>query len=261
MHPSRDDPLWNGEKGAGGISWIERSRMGPLRGVIDAADVVGRRNLYMHALHLRVLTHELDKAGPINNALDFGCGTGRFIKTLATKSLRVIATDKEAAMVQAARVYSSGSHAEIVRCDAANVPFENAQFDFVLCSSVLCVTMPHLLEDILKELARVTTAGGTVLLLEQVAEKRGLALSRYFGALQAAGLKPLRAYPIRSSNSRFTAIAARTARIPLPLFDRIAAIELFLTRRRLRRAEPEYMEHAIVARRLRDDSLPVSLPE
>ena len=30
-----EDALWNGEAGAGGISWVDRSRMGPLRGVIE----------------------------------------------------------------------------------------------------------------------------------------------------------------------------------------------------------------------------------
>lgn len=248
MHPS-DDSLWNGDKGAGGISWIERSRMGPLRGVIDAGDTVGRRNLYMHALHLRVLRNELKRAGTVQHALDFGCGTGRFIKTLATNSLHVAATDREPAMVEAARAYSSGSDAEIVRCDAANVPFENARFDFVLCSSVLCVTVASLIEDILKELARVTASGGTLVLLEQVAAERGLTLSRYYDALRAAGLKPIRAYPIRSSNSRCTAIAARDARIPAGFFDTLAAIELFVTRQRLWRGRPPYLEHAIVARK------------
>ena len=43
MQHRGDDALWNGEKGAGGISWAERSSlMGPLRGVIDAADEAGR---------------------------------------------------------------------------------------------------------------------------------------------------------------------------------------------------------------------------
>jgi SAM-dependent methyltransferase len=249
MHPLRDDSLWNGDKGAGGISWVERSRMGPLRGVIDAADTIGRRNLYMHTLHLRVLRKELKAAAPVNSALDFGCGTGRFIKTLATYCRDVAATDKELAMIEAAAAHNPGCAAQIVRCDAAKVPFEGSRFDFVLCSSVLCVTMADLMEEIVRELGRVTKSGGVLLLLEQVVSSRGLPVSRYLGALEAARFKVVRAYPIRSANSRFTATAARNARIPLALFDPLAAIELFVTRLQLWRGKPPYVEHAIVARK------------
>ena len=253
MSSSRDNALWNGDEGAGGISWVERSRMGPLRGVIDAADATGRRNAYMHRLHLRVLVRELREAGPLKNALDFGCGTGRFIKTLAAHSDNVCATDKETAMLQAARTYAAGCNVEIVRCDAAKVPSDDGQFDFVLCSSVLCVTLPDLVEDIIKELARVTRSGGILVLLEQVAEERGLAASRYYDALRAAGFKLLRAYPIRAADSKFTSIVARNALIPLRFFDTLAKIELFITRFKPPRQALKYVEYAIVSTRLRSD--------
>lgn len=249
MNSSHDRSLWNGDKGAGGISWAERSGMGLLRGVIDAADAVGRRNLYMHALHLRVLRNELRKSPPPSAALDFGCGTGRFIKTLATYARYVAATDKEPAMLQAARNYNAGFGAQIVRCDSENVPFESARFDFVLCSSVLCVTQSHLIERIVRELARVMKRGGTLLLLEQAAEARGLSVSRYCEALSAAGLQIMRAYPIRAASSTLTYVASRNMRIPLVLFDLLAGIEIFATKHELLQASGAYVEYAFVARR------------
>jgi ubiquinone/menaquinone biosynthesis C-methylase UbiE len=249
MVPSPDNSLWNGDKGAGGISWVERSRMGPLRGVIDAADAKGRRNEYMHRLHLRVLERELRETGSLKNALDFGCGTGRFIKTLATHCDRVWATDKETAMLEAARRYSSECNVEIAQCDPAKLPFDNAQFDFVLCSSVLCVTLQDLVEDILKELARVTKAGGRLLLLEQVAQARGLGASRYYEALAAAEFKLVRAYPIRAADSKITVTVARNSLIPRQLFDSLAAMELFITRFKPGRQSSRYIEYAIVSTR------------
>lgn len=250
MGRSPDNSLWNGDKGAGGISWVERSRMGPLRGVIDAADASGRRNAYMHALHVRVLKRELRDWGSVSSALDFGCGTGRFIKTLAACSDRVCATDKEAAMLEAARTYADGCNVEIAQCQAANVPFDDAQFDFVLCSSVLCVTLDDMVEDIVKELARVTKSGGRLLLLEQVAEARGLAASRYYDALKAAGFQLVRAYPMRSADSKITSLVTRNAFIPVWLFRPLASIELLITRLYARRPPPRYIEYAIVARKL-----------
>lgn len=248
MDRSPDDSLWNGDKGAGGISWVDRSRMGPLRGVIDAADTTGRRNEYMHSLHLRVLIKELRKAGSIGNALDFGCGTGRFIKTLTTYSNHVCATDKEVSMLEAARTYAESCKLEIKHCEPASVPFDDAQFDFVLCSSVLCVTLPDIVEGIIKELARVTKTGGRLLLLEQVAEARGLPASRYYNALRSAGFKLLHAYPIRSSDSRMTSLVTNAC-IPLQLFDALAAVELFITKFYANPLPARYVEYAIVGRK------------
>jgi SAM-dependent methyltransferase len=145
------DALWNGEKGAGGISWLDRSRMGLLRGVIDAADERGRRNLYMHTL-------------------DFGCGTGRFLKILSEYGADVYAVDKESCMVEAARKYAGAYAKDIESCSPDRLSFEAAFFDASLI-----------------EMARLLRPSGTLLLLEQVAPKRGLTLFRYFQALRGAG--------------------------------------------------------------------------
>jgi ubiquinone/menaquinone biosynthesis C-methylase UbiE len=247
MEPS-EDGLWNGERGAGGISWADRSRMGPLRGVIDAADSTGRRNLYMHALHLRVLKRELARTASVKRALDFGCGTGRFINTLSRYCADVMAVDKEPAMVAAAKAYApAGTRIEV--CRPTKVPAPAAAFDFVLCSSVLCVTVSELLEAIVNELARVTRPGGTLMLLEQVSEARRLQVSRYYDALRKARFQLVRAYPIRSAGSKFTSLVAANPSIPTRAFDGMAAIELFFTARLpMRRAVP-YVEYAMLARR------------
>ncbi len=249
MTPRENDALWNGEKGAGGISWADRSQMGLLRGVIDAADISGRRNAYMHALHATVLKRELRRAGPLTVALDFGCGTGRFIEMLSEHSRRVFAADKEASMVDAARGYAGEHAVEIVRCGPSKLPFDSSTFDFTLCSSVLCVTMRYLLPEIVGELARVTKTGGTLLLLEQVRDAGGLTISRYFDTLSNAGFRISRSYPIRSGSSFFTNWAARTAWVPASAFPKLAALELSLTARALMRKRSTYTEYAIVARR------------
>lgn len=247
MDRSTDESLWNGENGAGGISWIERSRMGPLRGVIDAADMLGRRNTYMHTLHLRVLRHELERVASRSAALDFGCGTGRFIETLAQYFKAVWATDKEPAMIEAARSYAADHAAEIVRCDPVKTPFADAQFDFVLCSSVLCVTPTRIVEAVVRELARVTRPGGTLLFLEQVAEERALPAARYYQALRGAGCIVRRSYPIRSGRSAFTNFIAENTYVPPSFFDALAALELFITRRWPLHRRSRYIEYAIVA--------------
>lgn len=249
MSAHERDDLWNGERGAGGISWFDRSRMGPLRGVIDAADASGRRNAYMHALHLNVLKRELERAGSLSKVLDFGCGTGRFIETLSRCSPYVAAVDKEPAMVDAARSYASERAAEILCCQPDRLPFDSSVFDFVLCSSVLCVTVRELLPFILRELARVTKPRGTLLLLEQVTAKRGLPLSKYCELLSSAGFEVAHAYPIRSGSSRVTTFAARNSWIPASLFPRLAELELAFTAHTLPPPSASYTEFAIAAHR------------
>ncbi len=249
IHARDDDALWNGEQGAGGISWSDRSSMGLLRGVIDPADLSGRRNAYMHALHTAVLKSELRKAGHLTKVLDFGCGTGRFIEVLSQFGLLVAAADKESSMVHAARRYAGSYAEEIVCCDPDKLPFETGTFDFTLCSSVLCVTMKPLLQRIVRELARVTKPGGKLLLLEQVRYDRDLSISRYYELLLRAGFDVERAYPIRSGSSIFTTWSAQNRWIPVSVFPKIAAAELMLNSRGFALKRSTYTQYAIVARR------------
>jgi ubiquinone/menaquinone biosynthesis C-methylase UbiE len=250
------DALWNGDKGAGGLSWADRSRMGPLRGVIDAADLIGRRNVYMHMLHTKVLQRELDYVGARTFFLDFGCGTGRFISLLATRCTRLVAADKEPEMIEAARTYVSEDNVEFECCDPAKIRFPSGYFDFVLCSSVLCVTIPDLFESIVRELARVTNRGGRILLLEQVSPEKQLPLRRYHDALMRAGFTIERTYPIRRASSWPTSLVARYSWIPVSCFGTLASLELFLTSKLRLRDVERYVEYAIAARRgfTRDDA-------
>lgn len=252
MQQLYDDPLWNGEAGAGGISWIDRSRMGPLRGVIDAADDGGRRNAYMHALHVKVLERELRiTTGRIRRALDFGCGTGRMLRTLHAHGDLVYGVDREPAMVEAATRYASAFAARIECWRADEMPFPAQFFDFVLSSSVLCVTPARLFEPSLCEIARVARPKATLLLLEQIAPARGLTLRRYFFALQEAGFEALSAYPIRAASSRFTKFAANHAWLPRWSFGVVARLELATAKRHRHTASAApYVEYAIVARRV-----------
>jgi len=92
----------------------------------------------------------------------------------------------------------AGGYAKRIACwRAGDVAFEARWFDFVLGSSVLSVTAVKLFDASLREIARLLKPGGTLLLLEQVAPKRGLALPHYYHALLKQGFENVRAYPIR----------------------------------------------------------------
>lgn len=249
MQHANEDALWNGDLGAGGISWAQRSKMGPLRGVIDAADTVGRRNAYMHALHKTIVQRALKRARP-RRALDFGCGTGRFIPILSSRCADVHAIDKEYSMVRAARRHTGAYKAAIQHWAGRELQFETAFFDFILCSSVLCVTTPALFQHSLSEMARVCRPGGVILLLEQVKAERGLTVQTYEDALANAGFTTYALRPIRSAASRITSFVTKTSCIPSQFYGGVAVLEIAVTSR-LRANDPTvpYVEYAIEARR------------
>jgi SAM-dependent methyltransferase len=222
--------------------------MGPLRGVIDPADTSGRRNAYMHAVHCRVLEKELRSAQPLGRALDFGCGTGRFLARLAAHASYVCAVDREPAMVEAARFHAGQFAARIEVWSSETTPFDADTFDFVLCSGVLCVTPPYLFDRSVKEMSRVLRAGGRLLLLEHIDESRALTEARYRGALYAAGFDVVRVYVFRSGTSALTTLVTKSGMIPRLAYPLLATLEVAWNRRRCDVEVPStYMECAIIA--------------
>ncbi len=186
-----------------------------------------------------------------SRALDFGCGTGRLVTTLAAYVPHVFAVDREPAMVEAAR-RNAGRVAECVMCTQdERTPFPAGFFDLVLCSSVLCVTTRELFARSLQEIARVAKPGATLLLLEQVAASRGLGLKRYLAALHESGFEAVRAYPIRGRTSLFTSLAGRCRWIPAVSYPALAALEIAMTARSsTARAADSYVEYTIVGKRV-----------
>lgn len=234
----------------GGVSWRTRSTMGPLRGVVDVADESGRRNRYIHTLHTKALVAELNRLPhQIHRALDFGCGTGRFLKVLSSRSLTLYALDREPSMVDAARFHAGAFVKQLLVWNSDRVPFDDGFFDFILSFSVLSVTPSPLFDVSLKEMARVLGAGGTLLLFEKVSTARSLTLERYHDVLGAYGFEIVRERPVRSPSSPLTALITKTGWIPRQAFSLLAATELAFMKGRTYHDPDPYVEYAIVARK------------
>lgn len=97
---------------------------------------------------------------PVGRALDAGCGTGRVAGWLHEHGHAVAAVDLSPAMAAAARVRVPDADVRVA--DVRALPFADGEFDVTVCS----MTLAHLdsLHAAVAELARVTRAGGTVLL-------------------------------------------------------------------------------------------------
>lgn len=103
---------------------------------------------------------------PYRRALDAGCGSGMYTKrVLLPVAEKVCAVDVEvdSARRMAARLRpDEQERLEIIPASLCGLPFADASFDAVLCSEVL----EHIEDDraALRELARVTQPGGTVVI-------------------------------------------------------------------------------------------------
>jgi ArsR family transcriptional regulator len=105
------------------------------------------------------------------NVADLGCGTGEIAAEIAPFVGRVVAIDREPAMLEAARRRLRGvANVEVRRGDLANLPAENGEFD----AAVLSLVLHHVREPaaILTEARRVLVKGGVLLLIDMVRHDR-----------------------------------------------------------------------------------------
>lgn len=103
--------------------------------------------------------------------VDLGCGTANVAELLSPSVRRVIAIDQSETMLAAARKRLAGAaNVEFVQANLDSVPLEDSIADAVVLMLVL-----HHLDDprpALREAARVTRPGGTVLVVDMAAHDR-----------------------------------------------------------------------------------------
>jgi ubiquinone/menaquinone biosynthesis C-methylase UbiE len=101
---------------------------------------------------------------PGEGVLDVGAGTGRYAVAAARRGSRVVGVDSSAAMLAIARSRAAGRSIELVRADAARLPFADASFDAALAVTSLCFTTDP--AGALREIARVVKPDGRLVLGE-----------------------------------------------------------------------------------------------
>lgn len=102
---------------------------------------------------------------------DIGCGTGNAVELLAPHVRKVIAIDREPAMLQAARKRMNGAdNVDFRQGDLHDLPMQNAEVN----AAVLILVMHHVKNPAaaVGEVARCLAPGGTVLIVDMVAHDR-----------------------------------------------------------------------------------------
>ena len=123
-------------------------------------DVAKWWNEYRNTPMKEVVEFLKEKKGKI---LDLGCGTGRHFSSIKGETF---GTDFSGEMLKIAELNAKKNKikCELIKSDAANLPFKDNFFDYVIFIAVLhCIKGDKKRRDALKELYRVLKKGGKAL--------------------------------------------------------------------------------------------------
>jgi SAM-dependent methyltransferase len=186
-HPSPPNEV-SAQLEAEGPSWAERAPFGELNAVISPyADE--RWNCYLHAIELfgaktalKLHRHRGRKKGVL---VDFGCGTGRFLRFFGERGYRVVGTEITAQMLSEARKFGLPEGTVLHLTNGVSIPLPDQSVDLVWVCGVLkfglfapgalCRGGPRpftnepttpLYQEIAEEMYRVLKLGGFVVNVE-----------------------------------------------------------------------------------------------
>lgn len=106
------------------------------------------------------VVHDLLDRGPIGDALDAACGTGRHTAALVTRGYRTIGVDQSPEMVAVAEQKAPGAEFRVGHLE--NLPIDDNSVDIAVCG--LALTHLAELSTAVNELGRVVRPGGRVII-------------------------------------------------------------------------------------------------
>lgn|SRR5574341_609374 len=152
----------------GGATWVERAAMGELKAVISPT-ASNRGNDFHHAVHVFGATAALRRYPGAQKILDFGCGTGRFLRFFGSKGLNVIGTDITFDMLAEAQRLGLPGRTSVLQTDGVSLPVRDQSIDMIWCCGVLRYSLfvsAEVYEQIAREMYRVLKPNGTVINVE-----------------------------------------------------------------------------------------------
>ena len=156
------------------VDWDERARRGVgYQSVIDPGDASGLKN----GLIDRIQWGQIQRwSARRRSVLDFGCGTGRFARRISALGVAYSGVDASIEMIEAARRLHRDTAAAFEHVAHLPLPFETGSFDGCLTVGVLQYLRTAdgiALRQTIAELARVTSPGGELLMIEQASASGG----------------------------------------------------------------------------------------
>jgi len=111
---------------------------------------------------LQKIQEILAKGSPLGKAIEFGCGTGYFTKTIASFAANIVASDLSDEMLEISRSnLKAFRNISIHKADCTAAPFPSERFD-----TVIMINLIHVIENpflCLKECQRILQKGGRII--------------------------------------------------------------------------------------------------
>jgi len=157
----------------------------------------------------------------LGDLLDIGCGQGRILKLLASRTHRAVGVDidSDARRLARAELLLAGTpNTSLRQGDMVSLPFEDNEFDTIIIDDVLSDAKDP--AAVFAEAKRLLSDGGRVLVLASVVDSDIAVLQSQFAEWAAAASLRLSApRPIPSNNPDWllavATISGRTERAPV----------------------------------------------
>lgn len=151
-----------------GQTWSERARLGELNAVLSPTGTE-RRNRFLHSVHLFGAKVALGMNPNKGVLVDFGCGTGRFVRFFGKNGFLVIGTDITLGMLFAAKQFGLYKGSTLVQTDGISIPVDDQSVDMVWVCGVLRFSLfvpDPVYKEIAREMYRALRPDGLVVNLE-----------------------------------------------------------------------------------------------
>jgi SAM-dependent methyltransferase len=135
----------------------------------DVVDVSGPPALlrnYLEQRDVRAYVQQAASRAPVRRAYDVGCGFGRLTPVLTEVAADVIGYEREAALVETARLLLPNLRFEHVTT-LEHLPARDGSADLILTFTVLQHMLDARAEGVLAEILRVLAPGGHLVLVEE----------------------------------------------------------------------------------------------
>jgi ubiquinone/menaquinone biosynthesis C-methylase UbiE len=196
-----------------GISWAHRAECGELNAVLSPTGSA-HRNRFLHNMQMfgagKVPWPRI--SDPV--VVDFGCGTGRFLRLFGQRTRLIVGTEITKEMLCAARGYGLPDTASLLLTDGVSLPLRDESVDLIWCCGVLRFSLfvPNpAYAQIAKEMFRVLKPGGRVVNYEMYVDVGPDVFVRDF---ETAGFKTTETRVLNRHFSRMEQ-ALQSRRLPL----------------------------------------------